>query len=178
MSDPFIGEVQIYAFPFAPRNWAFAAGQLVPLRQSTALYALYGTIFGGDGSTTFGLPNLAGRQACGQGQGPGTQRRNLGDTFGEYSVALNTSELPMHNHTFLDYIPSLPADYTAAPTASSGIGSTYGGVFNVYGELGTPAIMDPNAIGMSGSGAAHMNGQPFLGLNYSVAMAGAYPSFG
>lgn len=177
MSEPFVGEIQIFGFSFAPRNWAFAAGQLIPLRQSTALYALYGTIFGGDGTTTFGLPNLAGRQACGQGQGAGTQRRNIGDVFGSYNVSLNTSEMPMHNHTFVDYQPD-PDGLVAAPTAASGIGMVANGGFTAFAALGTATMMDPNAVGASGSGAAHANSQPFLGLNYSVALVGNYPYFG
>ncbi|WP_428152138.1 phage tail protein [Brevundimonas sp.] len=178
MSDPYLGEVQIFGFSFAPRNWAFAAGQSVPLRQYSALYALYGTVFGGDGVTTFALPNLASRQACGQGQSPGNSRRQIGQTFGTPAVALTSAEMPFHNHGLNEYEPSDPTALTAVPTITSAIGIVGNGNFQAFAAVGAGAtVMNPNAIGMSGNGTPHENRQPYLGLNYSVALTGVFPSF-
>lgn len=175
MTEPFLGEIQVLGFAFAPLNWAFAAGQTVSLRQYTALFSLYGINFGGDGVNTFGLPNLAGRQGCNAGQGPGTQQRMLGEPFGSYQVALTSAEMPMHNHVFSDYVP--PVDQTAVPTASSAIGYAANDGFAAFATPGTTVALNPNAIGATGNGAPHRNSQPYLGLNHSVALYGVFPQF-
>lgn len=175
MTEPFVGEIQVFGFYFAPANWAFAAGQTIPLRQYTALYSLYGISFGGDGTTTFQLPNLAARQACGAGQGPATQRRSIGQTFGSFGVMLTSAEMPMHNHLFSDYQPSDALSTT--PTANAAVGYAVAGNFSAFAAPGTTVTLDPNAIGTAGNGAAHSNSQPYLGLNYSVALVGNYPQF-
>jgi len=175
MTEPFVGEIQIFGFYFAPANWAFAAGQTMPLRQFSTLYSLYGVSFGGDGSTTFQLPNLAARQGCGAGQGPATQRRSLGQSFGSFNVGLTSAEMPMHNHIFSDYQPGEPL--LPVPTASSAVGYAVTGNFNVFGQPGATVALDPNAVGVAGNGAPHPNSQPYLGLNYSVALIGNYPQF-
>jgi microcystin-dependent protein len=175
MTEPFIGEIQIFGFYFAPVNWAFAAGQTIPLRQYTALYSLYGVNFGGDGVTTFQLPNLAGRQPCGAGQGPGTQRRVIGQPFGTYGVSLTSAEMPAHNHLFSDYQPE--TSLASTPTASSAIGYAAGGIFPAFASPATAVTLDPNAVGTAGNGAEHLNSQPNLGLNYSVALVGNFPQF-
>jgi len=177
MSDPFVGEVQIFGFSFAPRDWALANGAIVPLRQYTTLYSLYGTQFGGDGVTTFALPNLASRQACGAGQSPGNSRRQIGQPFGTSSVSLSAAETPMHNHALTEYEPNDASTLTAVPTPSSAIGIVGASAFNAYAPLGAGATMNPNAIGLSGNGTPHENRQPFLGLIYAVAISGIYPSF-
>ena len=177
MADPFVGEVQIFGFGFAPRNWALAAGQLIPIRQSTALYALYGTTFGGDGTTTFGLPDLAARGACGAGQSPGNTRRNLGDAFGSVTVALTQAELPPHTHTLSAYSTAESSQLSAVPAAGAAIGNVADAAFNAYAAQSNLVAMDLNSVGVSGAGAAHENRQPFLALNFAVALVGNYPSF-
>ena len=164
MSEPFIGEVQIFGFPFAPYGWALAAGQLVPIRQQSALFSLYGIQFGGDGVNTFGLPNLASRQACGAGQSPGNSRRPMGQAFGAPTVS--------------EFEPSDPSVLTATPTPASAIGIVGNSGFNAFAAVGASGtMMNPNAIGLSGSGAPHENLQPYLGLTYAVALTGNYPYF-
>lgn len=176
MTEPYIGEIQVFAFSFAPINWAFAAGQMMPLRQYTALFSLYGLNFGGDGANTFGLPNLAGRQGCGAGQGPGTQKRTIGEAFGSYSISLTSDAMPMHNHIFSDYVPA--GTQTAVPTPSSAIGYAANDGFAAFATPGATATLNSNAIGAAGNGAVHPNAQPYLGLNYSVALTGVFPQFG
>lgn len=175
MTEPFLGEIQVFGFYFAPLNWAFAAGQTIPLRQYTALFSLYGINFGGDGVNTFGLPNLAARQACNAGKGPGTQPRTLGEAFGSFDVSLTSDAMPFHNHIFSDYVPAV--DQTAVPTASSAIGYAANDGFAAFATPGATVTLDPNAIGTTGNGAGHSNSQPFLGLNYSVALTGVFPQF-
>jgi microcystin-dependent protein len=176
MTEPFLGEIQVFGFPFAPSNWAFAAGQLLALRQFTSLFSLYGVNFGGDGVTTFSLPNLASRSTCGAGQGAGTPRRAIGQSFGSFNVSLTSAEMPMHNHSFSDYLPD--GSLSATPAASSAVGYAANEGFLAFAAPGTTVAFDTNAIGISGNGAAHANQQPFLGLTYAVALVGNFPSFG
>ena len=179
MTQPFIGEVQILGFSFAPSGWALAAGQLVAIRQATSLYSLYGTQFGGDGTTTFALPNLASRLACGNGQSPGNSRRQIGQTFGSATVALTATETPMHNHVLSEYNADDISTLIAVPTAASAIGFVADASFSVYAPVGSGATtMNPSAIGISGNGSPHENCQPYLGLTYAVALTGNYPTFG
>jgi microcystin-dependent protein len=175
MTEPFVGEIQVFGFSFAPLNWAFAAGQTLPIRQSTTLFSLYGTTFGGNGTVTFQLPNFAGRQACGAGQGPGITQRDIGEPFGNYAVSLSSAETPMHNHIFSDYQPT--EGLAATPDANSAIAYSAGGTFNAFAAPGTTVSLNPNAIGVSGNGAPHQNSQPCLGLSYCVALAGVFPQF-
>ncbi len=175
MTEPFVGEIQLFGFSFAPVNWAFAAGQTLPLRQYTALFSLYGINFGGNGTSTFQLPNLAGRQGCAAGQGPGMQPRLIGETFGQYEVSLTSAEMPMHNHVFSDYQPDTAL--SATPAASSAIGYAANELFSAFAAPGTTVALDPNAIGASGNGAGHPNSQPYLGLTYAVALVGNFPQF-
>lgn len=177
MTEPFIGEVQILGFGFAPRGWALAAGQLIPLRQSVALYSLYGIQFGGDGTTTFGLPNLAARMACGAGQSPGNSNRTIGQIFGTSSVALTAAQMPPHTHAISDYQPGDTSQLSAGPTAGGAVGYAANQGFNAFAAPGAATTMDPNALGIAGNGDPHENRQPFLGLVYAVALVGAFPSF-
>src|SRR6266568_5154656 len=99
MSDPFVAEIRIFPFNFAPTGWALCNGQLLPISQNTALFSLLGTIYGGDGKSTFALPNLQGSAPLGQGQGPGLSLYDLGQSGGSQTITLLTSEMPVHNHT-------------------------------------------------------------------------------
>src|SRR5262245_52307968 len=103
MAEPFIGEIRIFGFNFAPVGWAACNGQLLSIAQNTALFSILGTVYGGDGQTTFGLPNLQGRAPMMWGQGPGLTARNIGEVTGTDNVTLLTTEIPAHNHTFLNF---------------------------------------------------------------------------
>lgn len=167
MSDPFIAEVKIFAGNFAPRGYAFCNGQLLPIAQNTALFSLVGTIYGGDGRSTFGLPNLQGRAAMHWGNGPGLTPRQIGSSGGTATVSLSEAQMPSHNHT----LQASPSATSAAPASSVGLGNAA-----MYNTGGTAVAMASQALGSTGGGQPHNNMQPFLGINFIIALQGIYPS--
>ncbi|MGQ2980999.1 MAG: phage tail protein [Polaromonas sp.] len=170
MSDPFIAEIRVVPYNFAPSGWASCDGQLIPIAQNTAVFALLGTNFGGDGRTNFALPNLQDRFAMSAGQGPGLSSRSLGENVGQSSVTLQAGEMPAHRHGLL-------AGITAASTSAAGnvMAPTAAGGGNVYRAPGAAAPMAGAAIGIAGSGQPHENRQPLLGLNFCIALQGIFP---
>lgn len=168
MSDPFIAEIRIVGFNFAPRGWANCDGQLLPIAQHTALFSLIGTIYGGDGRTTCGLPNLQDRVVMHPGSGPGLTPRSLGQTGGAESAPLQPSELPAHKHRL--YASRSPADSTnpngRVPASSDE---------NMYDPGGNPVQMSAQALSTTG-GQNHNNLQPFTVLRFVIALEGIYPS--
>ncbi|MDF2178068.1 tail fiber protein [Aliiglaciecola sp. CAU 1673] len=166
MSDPFIAEVRIFAGNFAPRGWAFCDGQLLPIAQNTALFSLIGTTYGGDGRTTAALPNLQGRAPMHPGRGPGLTDRRLGERVGIETVTLTEAQIPNHSHTLVAF-----SDATASsPSTSVGLGAA-----PMYGA-GTQVAMDSDIVGATGGNQAHNNMQPYLGINFIIALQGLYPS--
>lgn len=170
MADPFIAEIRIVGFNFAPKGWAFCDGQIMPISQNTALFSLLGVTYGGDGKSTFGLPNLQGSAAVGAGQGPGLSFRALGETGGAAAVTLTTAEMPKHTHQ-MRAIGADPAD-VPTPTPTAALARSSNGF--AYGPS-SPVAMSPNAIAPSGGGQPHNNMQPYLVLNYCIALQGVYP---
>lgn len=178
MSEPFLAEIVLFAGNFAPRGWAFCQGQILSIAQNTALFSLLGTTYGGDGQTTFALPDLRGRVPVGTGQGPGLPAIDLGEVSGEPTHTLIITEMPAHNHAAQTVI-----------NAASGAGNSAGPAGNypaasstrdaIYSNA-TDATMNANAgqvtIGAAGGSQPHNNMQPFLGLNYIIAIEGIYPS--
>lgn len=175
MTEPYLGEVQILGFGYAPYNWSLANGQLIPIRQSSALYSLYGATFGGDGTQTFGLPNLAARMGCGAGQSPGNSQRSLGMPFGTAAIALTSDHMPAHTHGFSDYQPEAAGKLSGVPASGSAIGTT--NTVNIFAPQTASTTMNGAAISTAGSGVPHGNQQPSLGLIYAVAMTGVFPAF-
>lgn len=170
MSEPFIAEIRMVGFNFAPRGWAFCDGQLLPIAQNTALFSLIGTIYGGDGRTTTALPDLRARSAMHTGSGPGLTPRQQGESGGQPAVALAESQLPAHDH-------ALRA--TASPTATSPGGAALSATANgsrAYRIPGATAPMAPQALASAGGGAPHNNRQPYLGVHFCIALQGLYPS--
>lgn len=174
MSEPFIAEIRIFAGNFAPRSWAFCDGQLLPISQNTALFSLIGTTYGGDGRSTMALPNLQGRAPMHPGRGPGLTSRRLGETTGAESVALNETQLPNHTHTAL---ATTTPGVSGPPTnksvlARNGFGDT------LYQSDTTENLVDlaPEAMSHDGGGQPHFNMQPYLALNFIIALQGLYPS--
>lgn len=163
MADPFVAEIRLFPFNFAPRGWAFCNGQLMPISQNTAVFALLGTNYGGDGKATFGLPNLQGRAAMGPGQAPGLSLYELGESGGEAAVALDASELPPHSHELR--ADSGPAD-TGSPAASLAVANTNG-----YGSPQNLVAMAP----LGGPPQPHNNRQPYLVVNFCIALQGVFP---
>lgn len=175
--EPFIGEVRLLPFTFAPRGWALCNGQLLPISQNTALFSIIGVTYGGDGKTTFALPNLQGRVVPGTGQGPGLQDWTLGMEAGEDTVTLITPEMPSHSHGVngLDVIGT--AD---VPTADAYLGQDRrGGQGNINYLLPTGTTPDvmlaPQALSANGGSQPHENRQPFLSLNFCIALQGIFP---
>ena len=162
--DPFVAEIRIFAGNFAPKGWAFCNGQLLPISQNIALFSLLGTTYGGDGETTFGLPNLQGRAPMHPGQGPGLSPRNLGASGGVEAVTLQTRQLPAHTHQL---------QATDVPADSSDPSGKYFAVTdeNIYRSPGAPAGATP-ALPI----APHNNMQPYLTLNFIIATQGIFPS--
>lgn len=171
MSDPYIGEIKMFAGNFAPRSYAFCNGQLLPIAQNTALFSILGTIYGGDGRTTFALPNLQGRAAMNQGRGPGLTQRTLGEQGGEAAVTLQTSQIPSHNHLLRG--TSSSGDNSNPATRTFGSGGRGDPPF--YASQGTTVPMAQNAIGITGGGQGHNNMQPYLAVSFIIALQGVYP---
>ena len=172
MSSPFVAEIRIVGFNFAPTGWAACDGQLLPISQNTALFALLGTYYGGDGKSTFALPNLQGSFAMGTGQGGGLSERYLGESGGEDNVTLLQSEIPAHIHSVqaLDAVGNVPA-----PPAQTL--ARYPGAYQTNSSSGLNQ-MNPNALPVAGSSLPHNNLQPYLTLMYVIAMQGVFPPRG
>lgn len=171
MSEPFIAEIRIFAGNFAPRSWAFCNGQLLPVAQNTALFSLIGTTYGGDGRTTTALPNLKGRAPMHPGSGPGLTSRRLGEKLGSETVTLSEAQMPSHTHA-LDVSARGANDND--PTANARLGMTSGGF--LYGAGSNLAEMGNNALASQGGSQTHNNLQPFIAMNFIIALAGLYPS--
>lgn len=172
MSEPFLGEIRIFAGNFAPKDWALCNGQIMPISQNTALFSLLGVNFGGNGTTTFGLPDLRDRMPMHWGQGPGLSDRVIGETGGAPTVVLTLAELGTHTHA-----PNAePAGTDNAPTAA--IWASSSNRNNTFVTTTTPnTTMAANLIDPAGAAqpAAHPNVQPFLATTYIIALAGIFP---
>jgi len=172
MSEPFVGEIRMFAGNFAPRGWAFCDGQLLAVSQNDALFSLYGTVYGGDGRQTFGLPDLRGRVPLHQGQGPGLSQRNLGSKGGDEAVTLVTGQLPAHSH---DLVVSDQLGNQQAPTGQTLAKISAGSLYKTPPVTTNPA-MAADAIGEKGGSGSHANLMPTLCVHFIVALIGIYPS--
>ena len=167
MSEPFIGEIRIFGFNFAPRGWALCNGQLLSIAQNTALFSLLGTMYGGNGQTTFGLPDLRGRVPVHFGQGPGLSNYSQGEVAGSETVTLTQNQAPAHSHLVA------ASNGAADSTRPAGkVPATGGG----YAAAGDGSTMNPAMVNSSGGSQPHENIQPYLVLNFCIAVAGIFPS--
>jgi microcystin-dependent protein len=174
--DPFIGEIRLFPFNFAPKNWALCNGQLLPIQQFSALFSIIGVTYGGNGINNFQLPNLQGRVVAGVGTGPGLSTWDWGEENGEDSVALTINEIPAHNHLINAY--NNPGTGNA-PSATNFLAKDTrgGGITNYMAAAANANVqMSPVIIGLTGSNAPHENRQPFLALNYCIALQGVFPA--
>lgn len=172
--DPFYGEVRIFGFGFAPVNWAQCNGQTMSVAQYSALFAIIGIQYGGNGQTTFKLPDLQGSAVMNQGQGPGLTERYVGEAVGTSAVTLLTTQLPNHQHMYNCYIPGSTADLINTPAAGSSLSRTPG-QFD-YSNTDLPdTTMAPQMIGITGGGSPHENRQPYLVMNFCIALYGIFP---
>lgn len=175
MADQFIGEIRIFAGNFAPKGWAFCNGDLIPISQNTALFSLLGTTYGGDGKTNFALPDLRGRAPMHQGTGPGLTQRILGDADGVASVTLLPTQMPAHTHQAgCVTTQSNEANPSNAVWAANNAGGKGGGAATGYQPTANTA-MNPAAIAPSGGSQPHNNMQPYLGINFIIALQGEFP---
>lgn len=174
MSDPFIGEIRIFAGNFAPRGWAMCNGQLLAISQNTALFSLLGTNYGGNGQTTFALPNLQGSAPLHAGQGPGLSSYDLGQTGGETNVTLISSELPSHTHPVFG--TSSPGSAVDPANAVWGTAAVARGTKMYADSPGSPLQMNPSAFSATGGNQPHNNLPPYLTLTFIIALVGIYPS--
>jgi microcystin-dependent protein len=171
MSDPFVAEIRIFPFNFAPTGWAFCNGQLLPISQNTALFSLLGTTYGGDGKSTFALPDLQGNAPMQPGQGQGLSLRDLGELSGTESVALLQSEMPFHTHSLMASVD--PAD-AQIPGPNAVLARSSGG--NAYTTNTAGLVqMAPQALAVGGGSLPHNNLQPYLTLNFCIALQGVFP---
>jgi microcystin-dependent protein len=174
MSNPFLAEIRIFTGNFAPKGWALCDGQLLPISQNTALFSLLGTTYGGDGKSTFALPDLQGCAPMQAGQGPGLSLRDLGETAGEQTVTLLQTEMPSHSHTAQG---STGSNQTTPVNNAWASGAKLGGG-NLYFPS-TPASnvqMNPFATSIAGGNLPHNNMPPFLGLTFIIALQGVFPA--
>ena len=174
MSEPFIAEIRIFAGNFAPRSWAFCDGQLLPIAQNTALFSLIGTTYGGDGRTTTALPNLQGRAPMHPGRGPGLTARRLGEKVGVETVTLSEAQIPSHTHTLRAAV--LPASTATPPSNTTSLSRATAGTPYQTNTSANLVDMASETLSTTGGGQAHTNLQPFLTLNFIIALQGVYPS--
>jgi microcystin-dependent protein len=172
MSDPFVAEIRIFPFNFPPKGWAFCDGQLMPLSQNTALFALLGTYYGGDGKSTFALPNLQGGVPMQTGQGSGLSQRFLGEMSGSETITLLESEMPAHTH-FVG-AQNNPLGGVAQPAATATLNRpASGNLFNLANPVPTPMAFQE--LTPAGGSLPHNNMQPYLTLNFCIALQGVFP---
>ena len=170
MSDAFVAEIRIFPFNFAPKGWATCDGQVMPISQNTALFSLLGVNYGGNGTSNFALPNLSERFALGAGQGPGLTPHDVGEIGGQAQVTLLTSQLPQHTHNLMASASATSPSPAATALAPPVDGST------AYKTPGVLSTMSAESISAAGSGTGHENRQPFLSLNFCIALQGIFPS--
>jgi len=174
MADPFVAEIRIFPFNFAPKGWAFCDGQLLPISQNTALFSLLGTTYGGDGKSTFALPNMQGNAPMHPGQGPGLSLHDLGETGGSDFVTLLESEMPAHSHSVMVGTQDVADNQVPGPTKI--LGKSAGAFAYVVGSP-TPSLtqMNPTTITPTGGSLPHNNLMPYLTLNFCIALQGVFP---
>ena len=173
MSEPFIAEIRIFAGNFAPRGWAFCDGQLLPISQNTPLYTLIGTTYGGDGKSTVGLPNMQGRSPMHQGRAPGLSPKQLGEKGGVETVTLTEQQMPRHTHTQLGSNEESEFDGTNNPQ-NAVLGTLEGGKTLYSSPTNLQPLADA-AVETCGGDQPHNNMQPYLAINFIIALQGLYP---
>ena len=164
MAEPFLSEIRIMSFGFPPKGWALCNGQLLPINQNQALFSLLGTTYGGDGRVNFGLPDLRGRTPIHMGSG-----HTLGEKAGEQAHTLSISEIPTHVHT-------AQGTSTSTGTVATAAGNVLAGANNLYGPPTNLTSLAPNTLANVGGSQPHLNMQPFLTLNFCIALQGIFPS--
>ncbi len=173
MADPFVAEIRIFPFNFAPRGWAFCNGQILPISQNTALFSLLGTTYGGNGQSTFGLPNLQGRSAMFFGQGPGLSLRDIGETGGTDNVTLLVTEMPVHTHTVNGKVAGGTANPANMVWGTSNAAKV--AAFFYAPAASAPVNMNAGALANAGGSLPHNNLMPYNTFYFNIALQGVFP---
>jgi microcystin-dependent protein len=176
MSDPFIGEIKMVAFTFAAQGWANCDGQLLSIASNTALFSLVGTTYGGDGRTTFALPDLRGRVPIHVGQGPGLSNRVQGSTAGQESVTLSTLQIPSHSHPLAVNVPVTDAIGNQTQPNANRLARANDGESNFSDAAANGSLAATGTVGNAGGSLAHDNMPPFLTIRFTIALFGVFPS--
>ena len=174
MSDPFIGEIMLFGGTFAPRGWAFCDGQLLAISSNTALFSLLGTTYGGDGRTTFGLPDLRGRAPLHAGHGPGLTNRVIGSRGGSERVALSASQVASHSHAPFASTDEATSSGPIEPSPPGGVLADTNAA--LYATAAPDTAMNADAVGDTGGGQPHDNMMPYAVVSYCIALVGVFPS--
>jgi microcystin-dependent protein len=178
MSEAYVGEIRCFGFTFAPYQWALCNGQITAISQNSTLFAILGTFYGGNGTTTFALPNLQGQVPMHWGTTTGLPATVIGEVQGTTSVGLNSQQIPQHQHTIYDAQVTTVGERTAAPTSTSYISEAKGS-FVYLPPTGTAnAMFSPKAIGLNGGSQPHNNMQPYLTLSFCISLYGVFPPRG
>lgn len=172
MSDQFLGELRLVGFNFAPRGWAQAAGQILPISQNTALFALLGVMYGGDGKSNYALPNLQGNVALCAGQGPGLSQYDQGQMGGSQNITLLQTETPPHGHAF----NADGRDASVSAPGNNALAKTTGNVLVYASAGGTQVQMSPSFLSPVGQSQPHNNMMPYLTMNWIIALTGIFPA--
>ena len=179
MSSPFVAEIRIFGFNFAPTGWALCNGQLLPISQNTALFSLLGTFYGGDGKSTFALPDMQGAAAIHQGQGQGLSLYDLGQTGGTENVTLLQTEMPAHNHSLSVTTGAGTTNVSTGNQLGRGAsGNPVSGLTQakIYSTSAPQTVMSPQGMTPAGGSLPHNNMMPYLTLNYCIALQGVFPA--
>ncbi len=166
MSEPFFGEIKLFAGNFAPANWAFCDGQLLSISQNATLFHVLGTVYGGDGVSTFALPDMRGRAPMHPGTGPGLSPRSLGEKGGQPYVTLTIAEMPSHNHSLI----------AGSTNDSEEPQNRFPGARPIYADMANTVNMNASMVSMTGGNTGHINAHPFLGIPFIIALQGIFPS--
>lgn len=173
MADPFVAEIRIFPFNFAPKGWAWCDGQLMPLSQNTALFSLLGTTYGGNGKSNFALPDLQGRAPMHPGQGPGLSLHDLGETGGAETVTLLESEIPAHAHAIS--ASTAASDEEGMKNPSGMVPGAQQGSNPIYAPFASPVALAPEALAPAGGDLPHNNMMPYLTFYFCIALQGVFP---
>lgn len=176
MDEPLMGVIAIFGCNFAPRGWAFCSGQIVPIAQNTALFSLLGTTYGGNGTSTFAYPDLRGRVPIGQGQGPGLSPYVLGEQSGIENVTILSAEMPAHNHGLRVANTSSNLTAPAANASIANYADLNGDGGQTYSAVAPNINLHATTVGIAGGNQPHSNIQPYLAINYCIAIQGVFPA--
>lgn len=177
MTQAFLGEIQLFGFNYSPVNWASCNGTTLPLQQHTALFSLLGTQYGGNGTTTFQLPNLVMRAPCQQGSGPGLQPRIVGEAFGVAQVTLDQNQMPAHRHTLTAFAQTDAGKRSGVPVTGGGLSLPSSNAVKPFSNAVPDTALSPSMLGPSGGNLPHSNQQPYLAVNFCIALQGVFPQF-